>query len=246
MKFIMSNGQFVCRENDERLNSISGTITAIRVITPEDAPQKVQIDFTEPGEESEAPVVRTLSLKRYGDASLKVLRCLYGVADILHGMVVTVELTPRTADTPAKISVSGDGAMLPPLGGNTDFIIEQRALIDLALSVLMRRVNFGVDFLIYKNDDGVYPTDADGDLDEVAIANYITDLRRTGRQGELTVIKTGFTSLDGAKAYKKALDDIGRVRYTTNSHKVAIIWDAYAGPLPEVPESTASDEADES
>ena len=231
MKFIMSKGMFVCRENDDQLNTLTGKITGIRVIAPEDAPEKLQIDFTETLE-NEQSTVRTLSLKKYGDASLKILRCLFGIAEIMHNKTVSIELEAREGRS-ALIKVSADGEQLAPLGSDSGYNIDRNLIIDKALVVLKACLEFGADFLIIRNDDGFYPTDESGDLDEMAIAGYVTDLRRTGRQGELKIVKTGFTSLAGANAYKKALTDIGGVHYTTNPHKVAVIWDAYAGPLPE-------------
>lgn len=231
MKYIMSKGEFVCRENDDHRTSLTGKITGIRVITPEDAPDKVQIDLTETLENEET-VVRTLSLKKYGDASLKILRCLFGIAEIMHGKTVTIEMEAREGRS-ALIKLSADGEQLIPLGSDSGYNIDRNLTIDKCLATLKACFEFAADFLVIKNDDNFYPTTDAGDLDEVAMAGYITDLRRSGRQGELRVIKNGFTSIAGAKAYKKALTDIGGVHYTTDPHKVAVIWDAFAGPLPE-------------
>ena len=232
MKYIMSHGAFVCRETGEEIASITGKLTGIRIVTPENGADKLQLDFSSEGE-NEQPVVKTLSLKKYGDASLKILRCLFGVVEILHDKVFTIELEAREGKS-ALIKVSADGESIPVFAYVEPFAADQMRFIDKAISALVCSMEFSADFLIITNDDGFYPLDEGGDLDAQALGDYIINLRRTGRQGELKVIKTGFTTLPGARAYQKALTDIGGVHYTTNSEKISLLWLAYAGPLPEM------------
>ena len=235
MKYIMSNGQFVGRNNegDERVSvmEIIGVITGFRILAPEGAPEKVQIDLTNNDGE-----VSTLTLKKYGDAAFKILRALFGVSDVIPGKVVTIALEPREGRS-ALIVVSADGEVLWTAGPDCPYEAEKRLLTDHIVNVLKRSLTFEAEFLVYHNDDGVYPENGVGELDAAQVSEYIRDLRRNGRQVELKVVKTAFGNAAAARAYRKALQDLygadAPFRFTSDRESVAVIWDAYSGPMPE-------------
>ena len=237
MKYIMKDGMFVCKDNEQPIttNSISGKLVAIRTLEPESAPKKLQMDFK--GEDDAGnEVVSTLSLRLYADPAIKILQCLYGIADIIADKVITINLEPREGHS-ALIVVLADNEVLPTCGFVHAYSESKVLFTDMAVETLKRVFNFRKDFLVYANADGVYPTSVDGGLDVDAVRNYILELRRLGRSGELTVKKTSFTSPAAAKGYIKALADIGGCRgfrWTGNAEEIEAIWDAFTSELPEV------------
>lgn len=241
MKYIMSNGAFVCRENNNEVaSSISGKIIGFRTVTPDGESEKVQIDLAE-GDDA---VVRTLNLKKYGDASLKILRCLFGIAEIIRDKVITISLEEREGHS-ALISVSADGELLTPCGSVEPYAYDKKLLTDKIILVLKRCFDFKKTILVYANRDNVLD---DFDENVERVAEYILDLRRSGRENELTVKKVTFTSVSGANAYLKALRDLYSVsafRYTCDEDEVAIIWEAFTKEIPVEESSSLSGEADD-
>lgn len=243
MKYIMSNGAFVCRENNnEVVSSISGKIIGFRTVTPDGESEKVQIDLAE-GDGDDA-VVRTLNLKKYGDASLKILRCLFGIAEIIRDKVITISLEEREGHS-ALISVSADGELLTPCGSVEPYAYDKKLLTDKTILVLKRCFDFKKTILVYANRDNVLD---DFDDNVESVAEYILDLRRSGRENELTVKKVTFTSVSGANAYLKALRDLQGVapfRYTCDEDAIALIWEAFTKELPVEEPAPASGEVDD-
>lgn len=244
MKYIMSNGTFKCKENEETVNAISGKLVGIRSVTSESGNESVQLDLAE-GEGDET-VVRTLSLKKYGDASLKVLRSLYGIAEIIIGKVLTISLEPRDGRS-ALITVSADGEVLVPCGSVEPYAYDKKLLTDKVLVVLKRCFDFKVTVLVYANQDGSYPTNYDGEFDVEAAAGYIRELRRAGRESEITLKKTTFNSSAAANGYLKALKDLAPVKtfmVIRNDVDIETLIDAFNEELPadEVPEVPMVDE----
>ena len=90
MKYIIKNGAFVCKEDGSTKPSIEGTLTGIRSITSESGAESIQLDLAGTDDEGN-PVTRTISVRKYGDASLKILRCLFGIADIITGVFLVFE-----------------------------------------------------------------------------------------------------------------------------------------------------------
>lgn len=229
MKYVISNGMFVAKNTNETVepvNVISGKITGIRVVPIEDSPEVVQLDLTE-GAGDEA-VTKTVQFKKYGDLGLKVLRCLFGIAEIMAGKTITLELVPREGRS-ALMKVSADGEALTPMGTVEPYAYDKKLITDKVLSVLMRCFNFRCDVLVFANKENAVL----GTVEE--IADYIRTLRRSGRQDEITVKKTGFTSISAANGYKKALADLGDVasfKVFGDEDSVNAIWEAYTEELP--------------
>ena len=111
-KHIMSEGTFKCKETNETTNTISGKLVGLRVIVPEGGSETIQIDLQD--DSGEEPVVNTLSILHYGDASTKILRCLYGIAEIIRDKVLTFTMEDREGRK-KLIKISADGEVLTRL-----------------------------------------------------------------------------------------------------------------------------------
>ena len=224
MKYIIKDGAFVAKENGEETNTISGKLTAIHVVKPEEGSEKLQFDLTDESAE-EGPVVRTVVVRKVGDAALKILRCLYGIADIVAGKTITLELEPREGKS-ALINVSADGEPLYPAGVIEPFAADKKLFIDKAVSTLLWAFKFRLDVVVFANDDNHLP-DTAGET-----AAYIREMRAAGRSEEIHLVKTSFTNQKAANGYLKALRDIGK-GFTSwrDEQDIAAIMEAWEGPL---------------
>ena len=236
MKYIISNGMFVCKDNEQPVttNSISGTLVGFRVIAPENGSEKVQIDLKDTDDEG-VEQVNTLTLRKYGDASLKILRCLFGIAEIISGKVLTISLEEREGHS-ALIHVGADSEELPAAGCVEPYAYDKKLLTDKIIGVLKRCLEFKRTILVYTNADKVYPETIDGDLDVTASAAYIKDLRRSGRSGEILLTKTTFTQPTTANGYEKALRDLASTRafrVVKDEADIDRLWAAYTDELEE-------------
>ena len=231
MKYIMKDGKFFCKEENATTTTLTGTLAGLRVLNPDDAPRKLQLDLKKDDDS-----VDTLTLRLIGDPALKILRCLYGIAEIIAGKVITIDLVEREGHS-ALINVSADGEALTPCGYVEAYAYDKIFFTDKCLEVLQRCFSFRHDVLVYANVDKNYPED-DGDIH--AIVDYIRELRRNGRSGELTVKKTSFTQPGTAKGYMKALSDVPQsgFRVFTDAEAIEAIWAAFTEELeaPEAPD----------
>lgn len=242
MKFVMSNGKFVCKDDAQNpivLDALTGIIAGIRIIqTQNDGKKKLQIDLKDVAEDGETPVVRTLNLKLYGNPAFRLLRSLYGIAEILADKKITIASEEISGEDGTILRVYADGEQLPICGSIlTDYTGELVMMTDQALMTLERTFGFRKDILVFANKDNFYPGAGDA-MDVDAVCAYIRDLRRSGRSGELTVVKTAFTMPATAKGYLKALRDLSATRafrYTDHPAAIQAIWDAYTGEIPENP-----------
>jgi len=224
-KFIMKDGKFVAKEEQITVNAISGTLAGVRVFVPEQGKPKLQLDLKD-GEN-----VNTLSLRLYADPALNILRCLYGIAEIIADKVLTISLEEREGHD-SFIHVSADGEELPRCGEVEAYAYDRKLFTDKCYGVLKRCFDFKKAVLVYANADGIYPATCE---DVQAVVDYIHEMRRLGRSGELTVKKTVFTNPGAAKGYLKALRDLGTVRgfrVFYDEEAIEAIWTAYTDELP--------------
>jgi len=228
MKFIMEDGKFLCKEENITNSTLTGTLIGIRVLTSEDGPKKLQLDFRKDEDN-----VDTLTLKLYADPALKILRCLYGVAEIIHNMIITIELVPREGRS-SLIKVSADGENLDPCGRVDDYANDKMFFTDKCVKILKYCLSFCHTVLVYANTDKNYP---DGNNIQ-AITDYIRELRRNGRTNELTVKKTVLCLPSAAKGYMKAIRDVPQsgFRVFTEPQAIDAIWKAFTEEL-EAPET---------
>lgn len=234
-KFIMKDGKFLNKEANATTTTLTGTLAGIRVLEPEEGSKKLQLDFK--SEEDGQEVVNTLNLRLYADPAIKILQCLYGIADIIIGKVITIRLEEREGHG-SLIHVLADNETLAACGFVTAYASDKMLFTDKAVAMLKRCFDFRKDVLVYVNADKVYPTLADGSMDVQAVCGFIRDIRRSGRSGELTVTKTGFVNPASARGYIKALNDLrhnGGFMFTLDPEAISEIWEAYTAPLDETP-----------
>lgn len=245
-KFIIRGGQIVNKETNEAVESISGKLVAVRVIKPEDSPERLQIDL------SDGEATSTLTVRKAGDVSMKILRCLYGIVDVMGDKVITVSTEAREGRS-SLINLDADGERLAPMGVPGEFENVRKVLIDKILASLTRSLDYKQPVLVYSNADKVYPSTGDQSNDAEQIADYIRDLRRSGRVGEITVKKTVFSNEKSALAYWKALRDVesfSNMRIFSDPEAIETISQAYTAPLEspsegDAPEGSAPAATDE-
>lgn len=242
-KYIMRNGLFLDNETQETTSSITGVLVGIRQVKPDDDRVKLEIDLRTTTDEGET-VTNTLRLQCYKEPALKILRSLYQVYEIIAEKVITISMEAREGRS-SLMRVSADGELLPPSTLGEAFAYEERAFIDRAVALLRKSLEFKQTVLVYSNADKQY---SDG-FDTEAICQYIRELRRSGRTGELRLEKTTFTNASAARGYLKALHDLAPTRSfrcTDNAEAIAAVMAAFTEDLPEEsaePEAATSVEA---
>lgn len=236
MKIKMKDGHFIDVATGEILDALTGKVTSIMVVRPEGAAERVQITLTEG--EGENAVQKTLDMKKYGDASLKILRCLYGISEIILGKDLRLEFEAREGHG-ALIHVSANGEELMPLGTTSPYAYEKNLMIDKILGVLLAAVNYKDTILVFRNADGVYPDNVD------EVVDYIRQLKATGRDNELTIKKTVFGNAHTANGYRLAISDLFGLnvpfRVYSAPEDVDAIWGAYNEVGPDNTETTAEE-----
>lgn len=246
MKYKM-HGLFVSLEDESKTNTLKGKLVGFRVITPDDGPQKIQIDLKTAAEDG-TEKVDTLVILRYGDASLKILRCLLGVAEVITGKELSFVMEERE-NRGSLIHVLADGEELVPMGSPCPYSYEKNLMTDKIVDVLKNVFNFRFAVAVYVNEDKVYPENEWGNLDVDVAAEYIKDLRRSGRSGEIHLTKTVFSSPAAANGYKKALADLSsassfRVLYDEAS--IETLMEAYTCEIEAASEMSSEGERSES
>ena len=208
MKYIIKNGAFVCKEDGSTKPSIEGTLTGIRSITSESGAESIQLDLAGTDDEGN-PVTRTISVRKYGDASLKILRCLFGIADIIAGKRLAVSIEPREGHG-ALITVTADGEALEPAGTVEPYAADKKAMTVRMLGALRDVFGYDLTLTVFGNKDGYLPME-NGVFDAAAAAAYIRELRIAGRGNELVVKRTTFTNRKAADGYLQAFRDASAV-----------------------------------
>lgn len=228
MKYSFKNGSIVCKETGETVPSLSGTVAGIRVVNSDSGLELVQIDLKAEGE---TPEVNTLIVKKYGDASLKIVRCLYGIVEILAGKVITVTTEAREGKS-SLIVVLADGEVLSPVGYVEPYSYERRTLTDKILGSLIRSLTYRRDVLV-----AVFDGEGAGVQGAEDVAALIRDLRRSGREDSLKVVKYGFTDERSAAAYLKGIKDAKAFAdihvFANDTEDIDLVWEAFTEPLPQ-------------
>ena len=228
MKIKMQNGHFIEVASGEILEALTGKLTSIIVVRPEGLPERIQLTLTD-GQGDNA-TQKTLDMKKYGDASLKILRCLYGISEVLLGKTLRMEFEAREGRS-ALIHISADGEELQPLGSCSPYAYEKNLVIDKILAVLLSSVNYKDTVLVFRNTDGVYPDSIED------VVGYIRQMKNAGRIDEVTVKKTVFGNAHTANGYRLALTDMFGLnlpfRVYSAPEAVEAIWEAYNAPTEE-------------
>lgn len=244
--FIMKKGQLLNKETGETTNTISGRIKAICVETSEEGNRSLIFAFGDPAAE-ETPA---LKVKLYGDASLKLLRCLFGIFDEIGGKEIAISLIPQEG-APAQIAVTADGEALAPLCWIGDFSIDRKNLIDVIVKRLARSLScVNVPLLVVHIAEKLDLMDEDRPLTEV-IASYIRNARAEGRAGDYVAHKHCFVSGNMRDGYLTAVREgaeMGRTFWFTSQEEIDHVWLAHVEPLDapaaaEAPATTGDEEA---
>lgn len=229
MKYIMKDGAFYNKEANETVATLTGTLAGIRTLE-NNGQNKLQIGLKRQDDEGQ-DVVDTLTLRLYREPALKILRAMFSIMEIISGKVFTISLEKRDGRE-ALLSVSADGEVISPRNCGEAFAYEERIFIDKAVRVLKNCIEFAKTVLVYSNADRNYPDD--GNVE--AVCDYIREMRRLGRTGELNVKKTTFSIPAAARGYLKALYDLQSTRafrFTDNPAEIDAIWTAFTEDLPE-------------
>ena len=232
MKYIIKDGAFLNKEDGSTTSALKGKLAGIRAVTSDSGAESIQFDLAGTDGEGNA-VTHTISVRKYGDSSLKILRCLYGIADIIAGKEIEVRIEPREGRS-ALIVVTADGELLTPAGSCPEYTVEKKALTDRMLSALRTTFGFRLALTVFANKDGYIPT-AGGEFDAEAAAEYIRELRSAGRGDEIVCKKTVFTSAKAADGYAQAFADLagkGRCAILPEGDDADLLMEAYTEDIP--------------
>lgn len=243
--FIMKKGQLLNKETGETTNSINGRIKAITVETSEEGNSSLVFAFGDPAAED----TPALKVKLYGDASLKILRCLFGVFDEIGGKEIAITLVPQEG-APAQIAVTADGEALAPMCHIGQYTIDRMNLTDVIVARLSRSLSkVNVPILVVHVDEKLDLTDEERPLAEV-VAEYIRNARREGRTGDYAAHKHCFASGNMRDGYLTSMREgavMGRTFWFTAQEDIDHVWLAHVEPLEapaeaEAPVETTGDE----
>lgn len=246
MKYSFKNGTLVCRETGEAVAEIHGVLSGVRVVESENGLEFLQVDLKNPTAEEGRDPVATLVMKKYGDSSLKVLRCLYGIVDFISCVVIGVSIAPREGRS-GLITVTADGEVLSPIGHVGPYAFERKTLTDKMIVSLKRAARYSREVMVVG-----FPGDEGRGIEPEAIPDLIRDLKASGRT-DFSVVKRGFTDEKSANGYLRAVEDIrpyGNVIVLSGGRDdelMAEVWAAWNEPVPstEHEADTADDDPEE-
>jgi hypothetical protein len=227
--FIMKPGLFLNKETGETSNTINGHLKAIKTETTEEGNRFLLFIFGDP----EAEDTLALKVKLYGDASLKILRCLYGIFDEIGGKEVAITLTPQEG-APAQIGLTADGETLDKMCYVGEYTIDRKNLTDMIvkrLSHSLSRVN--VPLLVVHVDEQIDLTDEDRP-ESTVIAEFIRSARVENRVNRYTIAKHSFTDGVMQDGYIIALREVavlGRTFLFKSQEDIDRVWLAHVEPL---------------
>ena len=240
MMYIIKNGAFLSKEDGSTVSSLTGVIAGIRSISNENG-ESIQIDLASTGEDGQ-PKTDTISVRKFGDASLKILRCLFGVADILIGKELTFSLQTREG-MGALITVSADGELLAPEVPVEPYARDKKAMTIRMLNVLRDIFCYRLDVVIYANKDGFYPKDEYGNFNAAKAAEYIRELRIAGRASEIVCKKISFdnkAAADGFMLAARTISGVSRcIVLRADDFAAETVYEAWTEELPAAQEEPA-------
>lgn len=214
----ISGGHLVDRETGETAEQIHGKLTSLSLSETENGTRHVNLELTD-GED-----VSVLRVKLYGDAAMKILRCLYGVTAYIHDAPVTIRVEEREGRR-SQITVKHGERELVALGdvsGYADFraAFVQRILGDVTCAVQAR---YPVAVIAIKNADGNDVVFDDADPGEVL--GRINETVNDGRRGDVKFKKHVFTNPDLVTAFLSGARSMGdgRIYVTDNPTVIAAL-----------------------
>ena len=238
-KFAFKDGKFVNKETGEAVSSLSGKISSIETFATDSGLQKIRIAFAPEAEGQEG---NSLSFKKVGDAALKILRCLYGIADIIGQTVITISLEAREGSDKKGINVLADDTVLMPLGRVEPYASEKILLTDSILSVLTRALTWKRSVLVYNETDTAIAPDS--------IEEVLESIAAHKRNGTLDAVKINHSVFNNTHAYNgyvKGVKDAteGTLVKVYEGQAADVILEAYNAPLDEEAESPVPGDDDE-
>lgn len=238
-KFSFKDGKFVNKETGEAVSSLSGKIAAIEQYATDSGLQKIRIRFAS---ETEGQEGDSLSFKKVGDAALKIVRCLYGIADIIGQVVITISLEAREGSDKKAISVLADDCVLIPLGRVEPYASEKILLTDRILAVLTRALTWSRAVLVYnETDTAIAPESFEEVLESIAAH------KRNGTLDAVKIRHTVFNNEHAYNGYVKGIRDSieGSLARVYEGTAADAILEAYNAPLEETEEAPAPGDDDE-
>ena len=214
----ISGGHLVDRETGETAEQIHGKLTSVTVTETENGTRHVNLELTD-GED-----VSVLRVKLYGDAAMKILRCLYGVTAYIHDAPVTIRVEEREGRR-SQIIVKHDERELVALGdvsGYADFraAFVQRILGDVVSAIQAR---YPVAVVAIKKADGRDVIFDDADPDEVLA--HINEAVNENRRGDVKFKKHVFSNPNLVTAFLSGARSTGdgRIYVTDNPTVIAAL-----------------------
>lgn len=212
--FIIKNGSFVDKETGEATSSIHGVLTKVATVVSEAGIPFLLFTL---GSGDEASI---LKVKRYGDAALKLLRCLYNIVDRVADAEVVISLDKEEGHR-GVITITFDNEELRPLGPVEFYLSEKKLITDKIVGELVRATGINQRILVFTNSDDVVPTEAS------EIAESIRAYRREGKA--YTCKKHSFSNIHALRSYLDAVRDLGGTRYAVimDETQIDAIWLAH-------------------
>lgn len=243
--FIMKKGQFLNKETGETTNSLSGRIKAINTETTEDGNKHLVFVFGDPESEN-TPALR---VKLFGDAALKIVRCLFGIFDEIGGKDIVISLTPREGE-PAKIGVTADGEELEPVAYIGTYGYDRMNLtVEIVRRLVRSLTRTNVPLLVVHVDERLDLTDEQVSIPD-AVARYIRAARAENRSDRYAIAKHCFANGVMRDGYMTAVQEgavLGRTFWFTGTEDIDHVWLAHVEPIDapaeEAPEATGDEEA---
>ena len=183
----ISGGRITNREDGTTVESLTGKLTAVAVTESEKGTKYLNLVLTDGENQS------SLRVKLYGDASMKILRCLYGGAATLTDGALSISLEERE-DHGNLIHLTQNGRELVAVGSIPPYTDLRAAFIQRLLITVKGAVEgeFPVAVLTISGAHFDDPT-----VDELCAA--IAGARPNGRN--VTLVKRVFTTPAAATAF---------------------------------------------
>lgn len=129
----IAGGKLVSREDGQAVESLTGKLTAVGITESEKGTKYLNLVLADGDNQS------SLRVKLYGDASMKILRCLYGAASTLTDGIVSVSMEERE-DASNIIHLTQNGRELVAVGSVPPYADLRAAFIQRLLSTVKAAV----------------------------------------------------------------------------------------------------------
>lgn len=206
----IAGGQIIDRETGEIAEQIHGTITKVDIQENDKGTKFLVITFKDGDQET------SLRVKLFGDASLKLLRCLYGAASTLAEQPVTVTLE-QVEGAPNLIHVLHGSRELMALGNVPPYADLRGIFIHTLLGTVKTAAEskFPVAVVaISRNGQPLHFDDPTAD----EVADMIREAIASGNRGGVAFRKHVFASPALAEAFTEGACCMGRESvYVTDS-----------------------------